>query len=99
MFQKLPLLLLLISFKTFAQDAEIFKPDSIRKEIDAVRITTSLHIDGLLNEPEWHLAKPSPRFTQIEPMQGKAPNFETEVKVLYNKQYLYFGIFSHDSCI
>jgi hypothetical protein len=97
MFERLPLLLLLISFKTFAQDAEIFKPDPIRKEIDAVQITRSLRIDGLLNEPEWNLAKPSPRFTQIEPYQGAAPNFETEVKVLYNRQYLYFGVFSHDS--
>src|SRR5207237_4547825 len=65
--------------------------------IEAVQITTTLHIDGLLNEPEWNLARPSPRFTQIEPYQGAAPNFETQVKVLYNKQYLYFGIFSKDS--
>ena len=64
MFKRLPLLLLLISFKTFAQDAEIFKPDPVRKEINAVRITKSLRIDGLLNEPEWNLARPSPRFTQ-----------------------------------
>src|SRR4051794_32884901 len=54
------LLLCFISLKTFSQDAEIFKPDSIRKEIDAARITTSLHIDGILNEPEWKLAKSSP---------------------------------------
>src|SRR6476646_2809131 len=82
MFRMLPsLLLCFISLKTFSQDAEIFKPDSIRKEIDAIHITTSLHIDGVLNEPEWRLAKPSPRFTQIEPYQGAAPNFETFIKV------------------
>jgi hypothetical protein len=98
MFRLLPLLLLcFISSKAFSQDAEIFKPDSIRKELDAVQITTSLQVDGVLNEPEWKLAKPSPRFTQIEPHQGAAPNFETFVKVLYNKEYLYFGIFSKDS--
>ncbi len=89
--------LLLISLNTFAQDAEIFKPDSIRKEIDAVQISSSLKIDGMLNEPEWKLTKPSPWFTEIEPYQGRPADFATDVKVLYNRQYLYFGIFSHDS--
>lgn len=82
---------------TFAQDAEIFKPDSARKQITAVEINSQLHIDGVLNEPEWQLASASPRFTQIEPHQGDVPSFETFIKVLYNKQYLYFGIFSKDS--
>ena len=88
---------ILFSLQTFSQNTEIFKPDSVRKEIEAVEITVSLRIDGLLNEPEWQQAKASPRFTQIEPYQGAAPNFETFVKVLYNKQYLYFGVFSKDS--
>ncbi len=89
--------LLLISLNSFTQDADIFKPDSVKKEIIATSITASLHIDGLLNEPEWQQAKPSPRFTQIEPYQGAAPGFETFVKVLYNRQYLYFGIFAKDT--
>ncbi|HEY2720678.1 MAG TPA: DUF5916 domain-containing protein, partial [Chitinophagaceae bacterium] len=93
----LTLLLPLISLKIFAQDDQIFKPDSIKKEIDAVHITSFLKIDGVLNEPEWKLAKNSPGFTQIEPHQGAAPNFETTVKVLFNRQYLYLGIFSKDS--
>jgi hypothetical protein len=98
MFQKLRLLLLCIPpLQLPAQNHEIFKPDSVRKEIDAVQIHSSLHVDGVLNEPEWKLAKPSPRFTEIEPVQGDSPRFETYVKVLYNKQYLYFGIFSKDS--
>ncbi|HEV3249607.1 MAG TPA: hypothetical protein VGZ71_01565, partial [Puia sp.] len=81
----------------FSQDIEIFKPDSVKKQIEAVQIFSSLRIDGILNEPEWTKAKPSPRFIQIEPYQGKEPGQETEVKVLFNRDYLYFGIFSHDS--
>lgn len=84
-------------FTSYCQNNDIFKPDSIKKEIEAVQITTSLHIDGLLNEPEWNLAKASPRFIQVEPYQGAPPNHATEVRVLYNRQYLYFGIFAHDS--
>src|SRR5947207_1830051 len=88
---------LFFPFRIFSQNTEIFKPDSVRKQVIATKINSSLHIDGVLNEPEWLQAKPSPRFTQIEPFQGAAPSFETDVKVLYNKQYLYFGIFSQDS--
>jgi hypothetical protein len=84
-----------ISLQSFSQD--VFQPDSVKKEIDAVQIHSSLQIDGWLNEPEWKLAAPSPRFVEIEPVQGNAPGEETEVKVLYNRQYLYFGIFAHDS--
>jgi hypothetical protein len=88
---------LFFGLSVFAQNAEIFRPDSIRKEIEAVRINSSLHIDGKLNDAEWQLAKPSSRFIQIEPLQGHSPYFETEIKVLYNQQYLYFGIFARDA--
>jgi hypothetical protein len=98
MYSKLPLLFLLfISLRSFCQDAETFKPDSIKKELNAVAIKTMLHIDGIFNEPEWNLAKSSPDFIQIEPYQGQVSNFRTDVKVLYNQSYLYLGIFSHDS--
>ncbi|HTS44851.1 MAG TPA: DUF5916 domain-containing protein [Puia sp.] len=95
--QTLTYLLLIIYSAAFAQDAEVFKPDSTKKEIEAVQISSFLRVDGLLNEPDWQKTKPSPRFTQIEPLQGNLPNFETEIKVLYNRQYLYLGIFARDS--
>jgi hypothetical protein len=82
---------------SYSQDAGVFKPDAVKKEMIAVAITGSIKVDGSLNEEEWKLAKSSPRFVQIEPQQGMAPNFETEVKVLYNRQYLYFGFVCHDS--
>ncbi len=82
---------------SYAQDAGVFKPDAVKKEMFAVQINGSIKIDGSLNEEEWKLAKPSPRFVQIEPQQGMAPNFETEVRVLYNRQYLYFGFVCYDS--
>jgi hypothetical protein len=85
------------SLNSYSQNADVFQPDSIKRTIDAVQIHSSLQIDGVLNEPEWKLAKPSPHFVEIEPVQGNAPGEETDVKVLYNRQYLYFGIFAHDS--
>ncbi|HEU5364226.1 MAG TPA: carbohydrate binding family 9 domain-containing protein, partial [Hanamia sp.] len=85
------------SLHSFSQNADVFVPDSVKKEIDAIQIHGSLSIDGLLNEPEWKLAKASPRFVQVEPVQGNPAGEQTDVKVLYNRQYLYFGIFAHDS--
>src|SRR6478672_12845943 len=87
---------LLFSIHAAAQDGEFFRPDSVRKQIAAVEITTSIHMDGILNEPEWQRPKPSPQFVQIEPYQGKAPTYATDVKVLYNRHYIYFGITAHD---
>lgn len=97
MIKKLPNLLFFITSFSFAQDAEIFKPDSIKKKIEAIQINTTLRIDGVMNDAEWKLAKPISDFTQIEPYQGKEPSHRTEVRVLYNKNYLYVGIFARDS--
>lgn len=80
-----------------SQDASVFKPDSVKKEMTAVFINGIIRVDGLLNEEEWKLAKATTSFVQIEPQQGLAPNFETEVRVLYNRQYLYFGFICHDT--
>jgi len=91
------LLLLFISSIGLAQDALFFKPDSVRRQIKAVKILSFINVDGLLNDPEWSLATASPRFIQVEPYQGKAPHQETEVRVLYNQKYLYFGITCKDS--
>jgi len=94
--------LLLISFLLFsmtclAQDASVFKPDSVKREIIATRISATLRVDGLLDEPEWNLAAPSPDFIQVEPMQGQAPNHRTVTRVLFNRQFLYIGIIAYDS--
>jgi Domain of unknown function (DUF5916)/Carbohydrate family 9 binding domain-like len=66
------------------------------KEIRAIRINERLQIDGLLNEPEWQLAPASPHFIQIEPEQGKPSHFNTDIKVLFNREYLYVGIIASD---
>jgi hypothetical protein len=70
-------------------------PSKIKK-IRAVRIDKTLNIDGIIDEPEWALAAPSPHFTQVDPEQGKPALFNTQVKVLYNQQYLYVGFFAMD---
>ncbi len=98
---------------TYSQDTAMLKPhpkillthaDTLQsnipakiKEIRAIKIENRLNIDGILNEPEWALAPASPHFVQIEPEQGKPAHFETKIKVLYNKVYLYVGIIALDT--
>lgn len=93
------LLLFLVATCTrlWAQDQSIFPPDSVKRQFQARAITGNLKVDGKLDEPEWQLAPPSPRFVMIEPHQGEQPHFETDVRILYNKQYLYIGVFCQDS--
>ncbi len=95
--RKLTIALLFISHFCFSQDASVFKPDSVKREIIATRISTPLRIDGNLDEAEWKLALPSPDFIQVDPMQGQAPNHRTSTLVLYNRQFLYIGVIAHDS--
>lgn len=93
------ILIFITCFSTVAvaQDANVFKPDTLRKEIIATSFNGSLKIDGNLDEKEWRLPYSTSRFIQVEPLQGQLPHFATDVKILYNKQNLYFGIFCHDS--
>jgi hypothetical protein len=91
------LILLLLGIPCLAQDASVFKPDSIRRKIQAKKIDRSLKIDGHLDESEWRLAPLSPGFIQIEPMQGLQPEHATQTRILFNRQYLYVGIMAFDS--
>ncbi len=91
------IVLLLCAGVVSAQDASVFKPDSVKKTISATPVYSMLRVDGHLDETAWQQAQPSLPFVQIEPLQGMPANFATHVRVLYNKHFLYFGIFCHDS--
>ena len=75
----------------------MFKPDSVKKTIEAVKINSHLKIDGVLKDNEWKLPKAYNDFVEIDPHQGQKPKQMTEVKVLFNHQFLYVGVFSKDS--
>ncbi len=85
------------SLSASAQDAGIFKPDSVKRSLRATAIGRPIKVDGYLTETEWLLAPVTTRFIEIEPHQGQQADFQTEVRVVYNNQHLYFGIFCRDS--
>lgn len=77
--------------------AVIFAPAKIRKRLEATEITDKLKIDGRLDEADWGRAKPLRQFVQVDPQQGRPANFDTDVRVLYNRSYLYIGAFNRDT--
>lgn len=87
----------MFSIGCLAQNTEIFKSDSLRVSIEGTQINSLLHIDGILDEQEWLLAKPVSNFIQIEPQQGEPANQKTIINALYNNKYLYLGFFAQDS--
>lgn len=82
---------------TLAQDATSFKPDSVKRTLQAAQIHRTIRIDGVMDEAEWSKAAVSSQFVMIEPQQGGQPNFVTKVRALFNRQFLYFGIYCQDT--
>jgi Carbohydrate family 9 binding domain-like len=63
----------------------------------AVRVEEAPKLDGTLNDPLWQQATPISNFLQREPFEGQPPTERTEVRVLYTKHEVYFGITCFDS--
>ncbi len=80
-----------------AQDADIFPPPAARRLLSAQPITRILQVDGILDEAEWQACPPTSGFTQVEPLQGEPASQQTDLRFLYNRQFLYVGIFCRDS--
>src|SRR6266478_8636432 len=54
-------------------------------------------MDGTLDDPLWQQATPIADFLQREPYEGQAPTEQTEVRILYTKHEVFFGITCRDS--
>jgi hypothetical protein len=57
----------------------------------------ALKLDGDFTERAWELAPATRGFVQRDPKEGAAPAFETEVRVVYDRNYLYVGVWAFDS--
>jgi len=63
----------------------------------ATRVEHPPKLDGTLDDPIWQLASPITEFLQREPFEGQPPTEKTEVRVLYDKHSVYFGVLCFDS--
>jgi hypothetical protein len=64
---------------------------------EAVPVDHAPKLDGTLNDPLWSNAKPITDFRQREPFEGKPPTEKTEVRILYTRHAVFFGIRCYDS--
>ncbi|MFZ9159668.1 MAG: DUF5916 domain-containing protein, partial [Aquirufa sp.] len=88
-------LFLFISFCSFSQ--EVFSPLVPRKEFQPLKIERALKADGNLDEVEWSNAPSLGIDFQVEPFQGNKASFSSQVKMLYNHQYLYVAAILGDT--
>jgi len=59
---------------------------------EAVRVDAAPRLDGTLSDRLWELAKPITDFRQREPREGEPATEKTEVRILYTRHAVYFGI-------
>lgn len=64
--------------------------------IEAVKIDGIIQIDGFINEPEWEKAPVVSSFRQVEPNQGELAIYQTEVRILYNNDFIYIAARMYD---
>src|SRR5258708_2095310 len=64
---------------------------------EAVRVDHAPKLDGSLADPLWESAKPVTEFRQREPNEGETATEKTEVRILYTRHAVYFGIHCYDS--
>src|SRR5712692_6277371 len=72
-------------------------PQNGSNAAEAVRVDRAPKLDGGLADPLWQSAKPVTEFRQREPNEGESPTEKTEVRILYTRHAVYFGIHCYDS--
>lgn len=91
---------LFINISSFSQSAldtsgeaqnHIDKDEDGQKTLSAHRITSSITIDGLLDEAAWAAAEIGTDFITTEPVPGLVPNQKTKVRVLYDDDAIYIS--------
>jgi hypothetical protein len=72
-------------------------PQTEGRMAEAVSVDHAPKLDGTLNDPVWLDAKPITDFRQREPHEGEPSTEKTEVRILYTRHAVYFGIHCYDS--
>ena len=63
----------------------------------AARTSEPIVLDGLLTESRWSEAPPITGFLQRDPQEGAPGSENTEVRILFDSQQIYFGVVCTDS--
>jgi hypothetical protein len=66
------------------------------RKLAATRASGAIELDGRLDEPSWRGAPVAENFIQNDPAEGAPATFDTEVRMLYDDEALYLGVFARD---
>ena len=66
------------------------------RRVTAMRATGPIAVDGRLDDEAWRDAPIASGFTQSDPREGEPATFDTEVRILYDDENVYFGAFNRD---
>ena len=72
-------------------------PPTPRPAVAIPRVEAAATIDGRLDEPVWQQAAVLKDFRQYEPVDGRPAAEQTEVRVWYAPDAIYFGVHARDS--
>ena len=71
--------------------------DQNQRNVKPLRIQEPPQLDGVLDEPFWDAIQPIVDFRQQEPKDNEPATEQTEVRVCYDQDNLYFGIRAYES--
>ncbi len=82
-----------------AASAQGIKDEIMQHErrLESVKISEKIVIDGKLEEESWGKAPVATGFIQNEPQPGEPASEQTEVRVLYDNENIYFGFVMKES--
>lgn len=88
----------LVAFPTVASAANPIDYATAKRDrkLPATRATGPIEVDGRLDEPAWAVAPLAKDFIQNDPREGEPATFDTEVRLLYDDDALYIGVFAKD---
>jgi hypothetical protein len=66
------------------------------RRLVAVRAAGTIQLDGILDEVAWQTAPVARDFIQNDPREGSPATYDTEVRIVYDDDALYFGVFAKD---
>jgi len=91
------LLLGLVSARNLSGQSDKAVALQAARVANAMRVDHPPRMDGTLGDLQWQQAHPITNFSQREPYEGQPPTEQTEVRILYTKEAVFFGILCHDS--
>ena len=66
-------------------------------KLQATKVDRLPVFDGILDDEAWQQAVPYTGFKMIFPSAGSEPTEKTELRILYDRDHLYIGIYCYDS--